>query len=184
MDPLYTLSCLLPSGFTSDFQFYDYYIRAAYILLYHLCPTPPVFCSYLIISWIFTAWYHLLYIYLLLFSCVDDTVFNACLWFRFIDIRVLIYARHFAFTSPLAGEFWLPWILMFRFRSLELVDSPSCWSEMCNGSVDHQQTVQKSHPSRPPCSALKFSCYDSESPFVLFIIVYLLIFSYLSILVM
>ena len=36
MDPLYALLSLLPSGFTSDFQFYDQYnIIAAYILLYH-----------------------------------------------------------------------------------------------------------------------------------------------------
>ena len=37
----------------------------------------------------------------------------------------------------------------------------------------------KPHPSRPPCSALEFSCYDSESLFLLFIIVYLLVFSHL-----
>ena len=30
----------------------------------------------------------------------------------------------------------------------------------------------KPHPSRPPCSALEFSCYDSEPPFVLFILVH------------
>ena len=40
------------------------------------------------------------------------------------------------------GSFWLPWTCMFRFRSLKLIDSLSCWSEMHSGSVDHRQTVQ------------------------------------------
>ena len=53
-----------------------------------------------------------------------------------------ILVRHLAFTSPLAGEFWLLWILMSRFWSLEHVDSPSCWSEWRSGSVDLQQIVQ------------------------------------------
>jgi len=75
------------------FPIYDhYYIIAAYILLYHLYSIPPVSCSYLIIPWGFPVWYYLLYIYLLLYACAHDTVFNACLWFRFIDTRVLISA--------------------------------------------------------------------------------------------
>jgi len=119
------------------FLVYDhYYIIPTYILHYHLCSIPQVYCSYLIIPWVFPAWYHLLYIYLLLHACVHDTIFNACLWFRFIDTRVLIYARHLAFTSPLVGEFWLPWILMSRSWSLECMDSPRCWSEMRSWSVD------------------------------------------------
>ena len=69
----------------------------------------------------------MLYIYLLLYACAHDTIFNAFLGFRFIDTRVLIYTRHLVFASPLAGEFCLtPWILMSRFWSLERVDSPSC----------------------------------------------------------
>jgi len=60
---------------------------------------------------------------------------------RFIDTRVLIPARHLVFTVPLAREFWLLWTFMFRFRSLELVNSFSCWSEMRRGSVDHRKTV-------------------------------------------
>jgi len=81
----------------------------------HLCSIPPVFCSYLIIPWVFPAWYHLLYIYLLLYAYAHDTVFNTCLWFRFIDTRLLDLACHLTLASLLAGEFWLPWILMFRF---------------------------------------------------------------------
>jgi len=34
------------------------------------------------------------------------------------------------------------------------------------------------YPSRSPCSALEFFCYDSEPSFVQFMIVYLLIFSH------
>jgi len=125
--PLYILPCLLPSGFTSDFWFYDYYfIVAAYILLYHLCSIPPVSCPYLIIPWVFPVWYHLLYIYLLLYACAHDMVFNTCLGFEFINTHVLISARHLAFVSPLVGEFWLPWILTSRSRNLELMNSSGC----------------------------------------------------------
>jgi len=66
------------------------------------------------------------------------------LLFRFIDTRVLIFARHLAFTTPLVREFWLPWILISRFQSLELVDSSYCWSEWRSESVDHRQTVWSS----------------------------------------
>ena len=49
-------------GFYIEFLIYDrYYIIAVYILLYHLCSIPPVSCTYLIIPWVFPAWYHLLY---------------------------------------------------------------------------------------------------------------------------
>ena len=102
MDPSYALSCLLVSGFTSDFQFYDHYTIPVHILLYHLCSIPPVSCSYLIIPRVFPGWYQLLYIYLLLHACAYDTVYNAYLWLGFIDTHVLISTGHLAFTSPLA----------------------------------------------------------------------------------
>jgi len=58
---LYIFPCLFPSGFTSDFWFYDhYYIIVSYILLYHLCSILPVSCSYFIKPCIFFTWYHLL----------------------------------------------------------------------------------------------------------------------------
>jgi len=41
--------------------------------------------------------------------------FNASLYFGFIDTCMLIFTHHLAFASPLAGEFWLSWILMSRF---------------------------------------------------------------------
>jgi len=95
-------------GFYIRFLVYNhYYIITFYILLYHLYSIPPVSSSYLIIPWVFLAWCHLLYIYLFLHACAHDTVYNACLWFGFIDTRVLIFARHLAFTLPLAGEFCL-----------------------------------------------------------------------------
>ena len=49
MYPLYALPCLLVSGLTSDFQFYDYYTIHVHILSFHLCFTPLISCSYLII---------------------------------------------------------------------------------------------------------------------------------------
>jgi len=58
---LYILPCLFPSGFTSNFQFYDhYYIIVAYILLYYLCSILPVSCAYFIKPCVFFTWYHLL----------------------------------------------------------------------------------------------------------------------------
>ena len=141
MDLLYALPCLLVSAFTSDFRFYDYYTIPVHILPFHLYFIPPVFCSYLIIPRVFPTWYHLLYIYLLLHAYAHDTVFNACLWCGFIDTRVLISARHLAFASPLAWEFGLLWILMSTSWSFMRVDSPSCWSEWRNWSMDSQQTV-------------------------------------------
>jgi len=112
-------------------------IITLFIPPYHMCSIPPASCSYLIIPCVFPAWYHLLYFYVLLLACAHNTVFNACLWFEFIDTCVLIFARHLSFTSSFVREFWLPWILISRFQRLELVDSSSCWSEMRIGSVDH-----------------------------------------------
>ena len=103
------LSSLLSSVLHRIPVFDHYYIITAYILLYHLCSTPSVSYSYFIIPWVFPAWYQLLYIYLLLHACAHNTVFNVCLWFRFIDTRMLIYARHLVFASPLAlGSFDSP----------------------------------------------------------------------------
>jgi len=71
------------------------------------------------------------------------------LLFEFIDTHVLTPARYLPFTMPLVGEFWLPWILMPRFRSLELVDL-SRWSEWRNGSVVGQRKTSPGlHPLRP-----------------------------------
>ena len=114
-----------------------HWIFCLWTLLYYNCLHPALslvfyfttLISYLIIPCAFPTWYHLLSIYLFLYACAHDTIFNACLWFRFIDTRALIHARHLAFTTPLVRELWLPWILVSRSRRLELVDSPGCWSE-------------------------------------------------------
>ena len=104
----------------SDLSIYMYLLDFGFLvlwsLLYYTCSYPSfplVFYStcLLLLSYYTMcslAQYHLLYIYLLLYACAHDTIFNACLWFRFIDTRVLIYARHLAFASPHVGEFWLP----------------------------------------------------------------------------
>jgi len=167
------------------FSIYDhYYIITVYILPYFLCSIPPVYCPYLIILWVFPTWYHLLYIYLLLHACAHAMIFNACLWFGFIDTRVLIYARHLAFASQLAGEFWLPWIFKSRSRIVELMDSPSCWPEMCSDSVDLQQTIWSPILSGPPARLSSFPSINSWAPFVLFISVHLFVFSHLRLSVM
>ena len=84
------------SDFTSDFRFYDYYIMPACILLYHSCSIPPapvLILSYPEYSCLTSTCLH---------ASAHDTVFNAWLWFGFIDTLVLISARHLAFASPLA----------------------------------------------------------------------------------
>ena len=116
-------------------------ILATHILLYHSYSIPPVSCSYLIIPWVLSTWYHLFYIYLLLHAYAHDTVFNVWLWFSFIDTRVLIFARHLAFASPLAWEFYLT-PLDPNVQVLERVDPPSCWSEWRRWRVDHWQIVR------------------------------------------
>jgi len=128
-------------GFYIRFLVYDhYYIITAYILLYHLCSISQVSCSYLIIPWVFSAWYRLLSLYLLMYAYAHDTIFNACLWFEFIDTRVLFYACHLSFASWLIGEFdfpgsscsglgaWSLWILWMLIRD-------ASWS------VDRRQTI-------------------------------------------
>jgi len=148
---------LLPSGFTLDFRFYDrHYILAAYIFF----TTSVLFHHYLALilsyheySLLDIACYISTYF---LYACAHDTDFDACLWFKFIDTRVLIFTRHLAFASPLTGEFWLPWILMSRSRSLELVDSPICWPE---GAAVAWITGRPSRALsfQAPCASLEFS---------------------------
>ena len=139
--PLISLQ-LLSSDFTSDFWFMSItmlYLLTSYfttcvlflqspalIILYHTCSQLDIELLSLLGP---ACWY-------------SRHGFNAYLWLGFIDTHVLISTRHLAFASPLAGEFWLLWILMPRFWSLKRVDSPSYWSEWRSGSVDLQQTVR------------------------------------------
>ena len=117
---------------------------------------------YLIIPWVFPVWYHLLCIYLLLHAHAHNTVFNAWLWFGFIDTLVLISARHLAFASPLAGEFWLLWILMSRSRSLDWRGS-SCWG--LSSLLRSGQTSCSSSPILAPPGWLAASPAISWAPF-------------------
>ena len=116
---------------------------------------------------------------LFMFGCICSRQgFQCILLIQIYRYIVLVPACHLAFIIPLVGEFWLSWICMFRPRSLKLVDCSSCWLEMCRESVDHRQTVW-SPPFSPPCSSLEFSFCISWAYFILFIIVYLFVFSHL-----
>jgi len=105
MYPLYILPCLLPSGFTSDFKFYDCYIITAYILPYHLYSIPTISCSCLIIPCVFPTCYHLLFLYLLLYACTHDTIFNAYILNLDLSIHVCLslhaiwHSRHHSLGS-------------------------------------------------------------------------------------
>jgi len=140
------LPYLLSSGFILDFWFYFSY----FILLYYICIHPGLPLVY------YPQWSPALIILYHACSLLDITYcLSTCScmlvltpWFSlhafqlgFIDTRVPDYARHLAFITPLVGEFLIPWICVFRSRSLELVDSPGCWSEMRSRRMDHRQTV-------------------------------------------
>ena len=102
----YVLPCLLSSGFTLNFWFYDYhYIITAYILpyysvLFHHSPALIILyhaCSLLDITYYLSACSYM---------CVLMTRFLMhALGLGFIDTRVFILACHLAFATPLVGEF-------------------------------------------------------------------------------
>ena len=167
MNSLYALPSMLPSDFYIRFLVYDhYYVITAYILLYHLCYIPPVSCSYLIIPWVFPAWYQLLYIYLLLHAYAHDTIFNAYLWFRFIYTRVLIYARHLAFASPLFGEFYLtPLDPHVQVMELGTCGFPQLLIRVVQLKRGSPVDRPEAYPSRPLCVSLEFSfCKHMSAP--------------------
>ena len=98
---------------------------------------------------------------------------------------VLVLARHLAFTSPLA------WGVSSDSPG-SLCPGHGAWSVWILLVADQSGAVAAWISSRPfrapsfqaPCSALEFSCYDSEPVFVLFILVHLLVFSHLCLSVM
>jgi len=114
---------------------------------------------------------------------VHDTVFNACFWFRFIDTRVLVPARHLAFITPLIGEFLTTLDLHVQIPELGLWWT-SRWSEWRSGSiVDQWKTILGPYPSWSPACPSSFSFVTRKS-IVLFIILYLFVFSLLHLSVM
>jgi len=141
---------LLSSSFTSDFRFYDYHTIPVHILLYHLWSIPPVSCYYHLISYMFPPWYQLMSLYLILHAGTHDTVFNAYLWLGFIDTHVLISARHLAFASPLAGEFWLLWILMSRFLELGACGFSQLLIRVAQLKRGSPADRPEPHPFKPP----------------------------------
>jgi len=116
--------------------------------------------------------------FLFMGTCARDTVSMHALLFEFIDTRMLIFARHLTFATPFVGSsdspesscsgfgVWSLWILPVTDQSV----AAETW---ISGRSSEALSFQA------PCSALEFSCYDSEPPFVLFIIVYLFVFSHL-----
>ena len=67
--------------------------------------------------------------YLFTCSCISVlmTRFSMHIYKSDLSIHVCLFL-HATWHSPYhsLGSFWLPWILMFRSRSLELADSPGC----------------------------------------------------------
>ena len=107
--------------------------------------------------------YFLFDIYLLIHASAHDTVFNAWLWFGFIDTRVLSLHAIWLSYHHSPGEFYLTpldshvqVLELGACRSLESVDSPSCWSEWRSWSMDPQQTVWSSILPGPLCASRVF----------------------------
>ena len=173
---------LIVSGFISDFQFYNHYTIPVHILPFSLYSILPVFCSYLIILWVFPAWYHMLY--LLAPARLCPRYGFQCMF------KIQIYRCTCAYLCSPSGfrittrrGVLTPLDPHVQFWSLERVDSPSCWPEKCSGGVDLQQTVCS--PILPgPCASPEFSCCNSWASFVLFILVHPLYFCICAILVM
>ena len=144
------------TGFTSDFQFYDYYTIPVHILpstciLSHL--SPALIWSYYESS------------LLDIICCISTWSCMLVLTTRFsmhiYDLDLSIYmclsqhaiwlSHHYSSGSSDSSGSSCP-----GFRSLERVDSLSCWSEWRSWSVDPQQTVQSPILSGPLCVSRVF----------------------------
>ena len=186
MDPLYALPSLLPSGFTSDFRFYDYYyISYSYpvlLTMFHSISLLLLPCHTMSTSCLIS-----LVLCLLAPACLCSRHCFQCMtmirFYRY-TCAYLCSPLGICITTRLGSSIWLPWILMSRFWSLERVDSPSCWSEWRSGSMDLQQTVQGSILPGPPVRLQSFPVVTRSLPLVLFIHVHLFVFSQLRISVM
>ena len=122
-----------------------------FISAFYLYSIPLVSCSYLIILWVFPTWYD------------SDLSIHVCLPM----LAIWLSHHHSPGSSDSSGSScpgfgaWSVWILPVADQSGAAV----AWIS--------------SRPSRAPsfqasCSALEFSCYDSEPLFVLFILIHLL----------
>ena len=151
--PLCALLGLLTLGFCRILSLwpllYFSYLHPALPLVFYY--TSLLLLSYYIMSILYLI---LLTIYLPAFVYLCSRHSFQCMFMIRIYRYTCVYLCTL-FASPLAGEFWLPWILMSRSQSLELVDSSRCWSEMRSWSVNHRQAVQS--PSfQASCASLEF----------------------------
>jgi len=137
---LYALPSLLPSDFILDFWFMIitilYMLTSCFTTYVLFHQSPALILSY--------HEYSLLditcCIYLLLYAYAHDTIFNAYLWFGFIDTCVLIFTLLGISITTRRGVL-TPLDSHVQSRSLELVDSPSWSPERCSGSMDHRKIV-------------------------------------------
>ena len=180
MYPLYALLSMLSSGLHWIFGLWPllYYSRLHLALPLVIYSTSLLPLSYYTMS---ILWLISFVISLLAPVCLCSWHgFECMLWFGFFGTRVLDLAHHLALASPLAGEFWLPRILISRSQNLKLVDSPTLmlirYAQLKRGSTADRL---KPYPSRLPCLTLKFSYCNSWVPFVLFTLVHLFVCSHL-----
>jgi len=92
--------------FYVKFLVYDYYyFIEVYILPYLLRSIPPVSCSYHIIPYMFSAFDHLLSLYLLIYVCTHDTVFQYMLMTRIYRYTCAYPCTPFGIRVTTVGEF-------------------------------------------------------------------------------
>ena len=163
--------------------FYDYHTIPVHILLYHSCSIPQVSCFYHLIS---TCSRLDIDYCLSTYSCmlVLTTQFSMHVYNLDLSIHVclsMLATWHSHHHSPGSSD-----------SSGSSCPGLGAWSVWILLVADQSGAVAAWISSRPfrapsfqaPCSALEFSCYDSEPVFVLFILVHLLVFSHLRLSVM
>ena len=157
-----------------------------YFLLRHSYPILPASCSFsyhalnTVGLYALGLWWHEIKVYRWGFPCLNYSFDVLVLWscdlkpynqicsssaylvLSLYTCLPLLATWLLPHHSP--GEFWLLWILMSRFWSLERVDSPSCWSEWRSGSVDLQRTALSSILPGPPVCLSSFPFVNSWVP--------------------
>ena len=115
-----------------------------------------------------------------MFGCVCSRHgFQCILLIQIIDTCVLVPTRYFAFITPLVGEFLTP--LDLRVQILELRACELSWllirvaQRKCGSSADRP----KPFSFWPLARLSSFLFYNLWTSFVLFILVYLFVFSHL-----
>ena len=149
---------------------------------YHLYSIPPVSCSYQ--PCMFPSWYHLLSLYLLLYVCAPNMIFNTCSFDSNLSIYVCLSLPPFGILHTTG------WGVSDSPGSL--CPDPRAWSLWILSVADQRWVAKAWIIGRSSealfipasCSALKFSFCDSWASFCTVHYCISLVFSHLRLSVM